>query len=133
MKISFLLTIAFAVLCLAGCKPPGNKSNDRNDNIVKIKIINHTTNFKIKSNAVVTKTRDLAEFNRQLKSMQAVSGMNLKHSFGYYDLEVFYKNGREKAFSVINTIFNGVVVTNDKTNKTYKDKAMENLLLRYLH
>ncbi len=132
MKTSHFFIAIFGGIVSLNCNLSGNSNDAQNDTIVKIKIINRTPNHYIKADTVITNPDNIAEFSRQFKMLKEVFDTNVQSNFGYYKLEVFYKNGREEDFAIIYTVFDGLVIINENTSKRYKDNEMDNLMLHYL-
>jgi len=64
--------------------------------------------------------------------MKEVFDTNVQSNRGFYELRVFYKNGADETIDVTYTVFDGVVICNENTNKRYKNNEMDHLMLYYL-
>jgi len=132
MKIILSLIILFGGIVSLNCNLSGNNSTSQSDTIVKIKIINRTSNNYVKSDTVLTNQGDLAEITGQFKLMKEVFNTNTKYHFGFYEVKVFHKNGNVDNIDIIYTVFDGVVIANENTGKYYKNNQLDSTMLYYL-
>jgi hypothetical protein len=133
MKKFYCLLILFTNVWLVGCdtdkaRPPTSEGLS----IIKIKITNYTDNEHIKTDTTITDQSDIAEFAEQIHAFKEVHDLNVKSSFGFYDVIIYYSDGSKTDYGVIYTVFDGVVIYNYNTNRMFKNNEIYNLMLKYL-
>jgi hypothetical protein len=80
---------------------------------------------------VITDPREIADFQVELDSMKEVQNMNIRYSEGFYEIILFYNNGRQEDIGLIYTIYDGIVIYNDNTNRAYKNNNMEGFVRKF--
>src|SRR5476651_648784 len=71
--------------------------------IEKIKIVNKTTNKRLKETAIISNPDDLKEFEIQIKRFKKIIDPNVKSSYGYYEVYISYENNYELHLDVVET------------------------------
>jgi hypothetical protein len=82
---------------------------------------------------MITDSDKLSSFRDELNAMQSVSGLNMKYSYGYYDLEIFYQDGSKQNLNVFFTVYDGVIIDDPKNGKNYKNNKIEESLTPILN
>ena len=132
-NIIFMLASLTCISCETGSNKQGEKAPPT---ISKIKIIDRTSlhyymNGRTISEKIITDPGEIKRFQVELDSMKGVENMNIRHSLGFYELILFYNNGKQEDTGLIYTIFDGIVFYNYNTNKAFKNNNMEGLVESY--
>lgn len=132
MKTQLAIFFCLLTLCLS-CEPRVIKNNGRQyQEFDSLKIVNHTPNHYIKNSIATNNSSDIQDIKGQLNSLESVQNMNLKANKGLYELILFNKGTEVETWDVIYTTYDGVVISNEKTNKQYKNDKLEMSLLGLL-
>jgi hypothetical protein len=132
MKALSIISTCVLVFCLA-CQSRTSKTNENQyEQFDSVKIVNHTPNHYIKHSISINYSSDIQDIKSQLDLLNPVQDMNLKANQGLYELILFNKGEEVETWDVTYTTYDGVVITNENTNRQYKNNKLEMLLLALL-
>jgi len=135
IALNVLLLVTF--LTYIGCDTGNNKSqNNAPPRILRIKLIDRTEehyymNGRTIVDTVITDPGQITAFQVELDSMKEVQNMNIRYNLGFYEIILYYGNGRHENTSLIYTIYDGIVFYNENTTKSFKNNHMEEFVRAY--
>ena len=101
--------------------------------VIKIQILNKANYYKNEKKVVeITKKGDIDALIEQIGLMQKAPDANVKASFGDYEINIFYDNGKTYSYYVVYTVYFGVIIFDLQTNGMYKNDKIEYLVVNYL-
>ncbi len=102
-------------------------------NIVKAIIVDHVPNTHNAGRLIVTNNEDLEAIGNEIKLVKEIQDtIELKNNFGFYELTVYYVDGKESHIDIIYTVYNGVIINSEDTHKCYKNDRFEGLVIKLL-
>jgi hypothetical protein len=122
--------VIFLAIFSINCEGNSNLSQQAQP-IDSIKIVNRTPIRYNKNDTTIKDANNINRITDQLHRMTKTSNANLKASRGYYELILFYKNGKKEDLGIIYTIYNGIIITNDNDNTEFKNDALEQMMWEF--
>ena len=133
MKIILIFKIAiFLSIFSIGCDTNQKAFDQQSNEIEKIKIINKTLNTFNKKETIIKDSINVNLIKDQLNLMKKISNANVKASTGFYELQLYYKDGKQEDFGIIYTTYDGVVIYDYNSNLEYKNDRLEQLMVNFL-
>src|SRR5580704_12355923 len=129
MVIKYFLSSLF----LISCSGRQIQDNINSKDIIRIEIINETNNRNIPDKIELIESPAIKSVVNEINNIHA-AGNNpiLKANFGYYSMQLQFKNKSYKRFDIIYTTYDGVIIQGSDgifMNKSFKNDNLELLIL----
>ena len=130
-KKNIIISLFFCQL-LFGCS---DSIKDRltipgSENQIKKIVIYDKTNRSVNLNKIeIVETKKIRKICDEIRRLEEVGSISTKANFGYYQVECITIKHETFNLDVVYTVYKGVVI--DMNNKTYKNDALESLILYY--
>lgn len=134
--IIFALIILFAIflfrIFINRSDGQSSISLTQRNQLTRIEIINKTINQNILNKKTITNKEQLNCFVEQYNLLKEVDNVNVKTGFGYFDVFLYFEDGRNLNIHISQTLYYGIVIHNPKTNRYFKNNSMEDLMITFL-
>jgi len=127
MRIKYLLAILLASSCTTN-----NQNLVVKGDVIKIEILNKTPNEYIAPKIIFSDADTVGKIIDEINSLKTASPANVKANMGYYDMTIYLKDKKSATFSIIYSVYDGVVILGSDgltMNKYYKNDKLESLVL----
>jgi hypothetical protein len=132
--MSNLFKYILAFILLSSCQEHKTKFLDSNE-VMLIDIKNESNNINIHFLKRVLEDRyTIRKIVKEINNLILVNDMDIKNSFGLFDVVIKSKGGNNLNYWIVYTKYNGVVIvtqdkSNNRKNQYYKNDFLEQLVL----